>query len=74
MKLADILRAEPGQYVWPFARLTGITTIADAHRRVQAAIARPPHDTVKVECQGVVMTDTSTYQSEPALIIEIKRK
>ena len=72
MKLADILRSEPGQYVWPFTRQTNIETIADAHRRVQAAIARPPHNTVQVECTGVVMTDTKTYHSEPALIIEIK--
>lgn len=72
MKLPDILRAGPGEYTWMFTRLTGMETIADAHRRVQAAIARPPHDTVRVECTGVILTNTKTYESEPALVIEIK--
>lgn len=75
MKLPDILRAEDGEYVWPFTRTTNIETIADAHRRVQAAIARPPHQgNVNVVCSSVILTDTKTYESEPALVIEVNHK
>lgn len=74
MNLPEILRAEPGEYVWPFTRYTSIETIADAHRRVQSAIARPPHDAVKVECTSVILTDVKTYESEPALVIDVQPK
>lgn len=73
MKLPEILRGQ-GEYVWPFTRYTNIETIADAHRRVQAAIARSPHDKVRVECTGVIMTNTKTYESEPALVINVAPK
>ena len=71
MKLTEILRAQPGEYVWLFTRNSSTTTIGDAHRRVQSALARPPHDRVKVSCKGVILTDTNTYDSEPALVIEV---
>lgn len=73
MKLPEILRGE-GEYVWPFTRYTNLTTIADAHRRVQAAIARPPHDKVKVKVTSIIVTDTKTYESEPALILNVTPK
>ena len=70
MKLPEILRADQGvPHVWLFTRHTNVKTIADAHRRVQAAIARPPHDKIVVECQGVIVTNHTTYEAEPALII-----
>lgn len=73
MKLPTILRGE-GEYVWPFTRYTNLTTIADAHRRVQAAIARPPHNMVKVAATSVIITDTKTYESEPALVLTVTPK
>lgn len=73
MKLPDILRGE-GEYVWPFTRCTNAKTIADAHRRVQAAIARPPHDKVRVEVTSVILTNVKTYESEPALVIVVAPK
>jgi len=73
MKLPEILRGQ-GEYVWPFTRYTNLVTIADAHRRVQAAIARPPHDKVRVEVTSIIITDTKTYESEPALVINVEKK
>ncbi len=71
MTLPEILRTE-GEHVWPFTRCTNLVTIADAHRRVQAAIARPPHDKVRVQVTSVILTDTKTYESEPALVIDVQ--
>lgn len=73
MKLPDILRGR-GEFVWPFTRYTNLETISDAHRRVQATIARPPHDKVRVEITSVILTDTKTYESEPALVITVETK
>lgn len=73
MELPEILRGQ-GEYVWPFTRYTNLETIADAHRRVQAAIARPPHNKVRVEVRSVILTDLKTYESEPALVINVQPK
>lgn len=74
MKLPEILRGR-GEFVWPFTRYTNLKTIADAHRRVQSAIARPPHNQVRVEVASVVLTDIKApYTSEPALVITVKDK
>ena len=74
MRLTDILRADDGEYVWPFTRSTNIETIADAHRRVQSAIARPPHNVKKVAVTSCILTDTKTYESEPVLVITTTTK
>lgn len=73
MKLPEILRGQ-GEYVWPFTRYTNLETIADAHRRVQSAISRSPHDKVRVDVTSIIITDTKTYESEPALVINVQPK
>jgi hypothetical protein len=49
-------------------------TIGDAHRRLQSAVAKPPHNQVSVNASGIVLTDVQTYESEPALIIDVQPK
>ena len=73
MNLPDILKGR-GEFVWAFTRYTNLTTIADAHRRVQSKIARPPYDKVRVSVTSVILTDTKTYESEPALVILVEDK
>ena len=73
MKLPEILRGQ-GEYIWPFTRYTNIETIADAHRRVQSAVARPPHNKIQVSVRSVIITDMKTYTSEPALVISVAHK
>lgn len=72
MKLVDILKLGPGTYIWNFQDTTSIETISDAHRRVQATIARAPYKgSVSVECTSAVLVDPKTYLSWPVIIITI---
>lgn len=72
MKLIDILKLGAGTYVWNFIKTTSIESIADAHRRVQATIARAPYKgNISIECTSAIMVDPKTYLSEPVIIITI---
>lgn len=71
MKLPDILRMN-GDHVWAFSRNSNLTTVAAAHRRVQSAVARPPHTRTKVKVTAMILTDPKALTSEPCLLISVK--
>lgn len=73
MNLPEILRGD-GLYVWPFTRFSNCRTISAAQRRVMAAIAKPPHNRVDVSMTSCILTDTKTYESEPALVINVQQR
>ena len=73
MQLTEILKHE-GTHIWAFRRYSDIKNIADAHRRVQSCVARPPYDKAKVTVGSVIITDTKDYSSEPALVINVSMR
>ena len=73
MKLSQIL-AIIGRHVWSFTDSTNMTTITDAHKRLQSAISKPPHNKMKVTATSMILTDTKTYESEPCLVIYVAKK